>query len=115
MGKHAISFKNEQKIARDSFKQECDINRIVARYENGGAITHVAAIPPQYGEAPDISLFDAACVQATLRSAEEEGLFDLDEEAENAPAASQEASEAGSAEPTAEPAPQDAAPDESSG
>lgn len=36
-----ISFEGEEKITRDSFKDECDLNKIIARYLKGGGLPPV--------------------------------------------------------------------------
>lgn len=80
--KHAISFKGVQSLTKQSFKDECDYNAIIDRYTRTGKIEHVARITPQYGVAPDMTLHEAACINAELRSldaeAEMPGLDDLD-------------------------------------
>lgn len=58
-------------ITRQSFKDECDINRIVETYARTGIVPGVRNIAPEYGDAPSSDLFEAACVQAEIRSAEE--------------------------------------------
>lgn len=68
----AVCFDPEKGLTHQSFKDECDINNIVATY----ARTGIAPKPrgkPQFGVAPDADLFEAACVQAEIRSAEAEG------------------------------------------
>jgi hypothetical protein len=69
----SISFDPERGRTHQSFKEECDINRIVETHANTGLVTHVARISPQYGESPDMDLFEAACVQAEIRSVEHDG------------------------------------------
>lgn len=39
---------------RQSMKDECDINRIVARYAQSGMVTHVARNSPQYVDVSEI-------------------------------------------------------------
>lgn len=44
-------------LTRQEFAEECDINTIMARYESGGAITHVNRATPSYmdmTEMPDL-------------------------------------------------------------
>lgn len=102
-------------LTRQSFKEECDINNIVETYRRTGVVPSSAGAAPQYGDAPDISLFEAACVQAEIASAATEGAFDPDPEPDNpeTPETPPEASEAVKDAP--KDAPEDAAPDESSG
>lgn len=67
--KHAIYFEKPS-LTRGSFKDEVDINNIVARYADG-VMPRLRPGQPQYGEAPDQTLFEAACIQAEIRSSEE--------------------------------------------
>jgi hypothetical protein len=92
----AITFPDDGRT-RGSFKDECDIDRIVSRFLNTGALPHQQRRPPQYGDAPDATLFEAAVTHAELRSLEEEGVL---AEYENA---QQTASEAVSGDPEADP------------
>ena len=76
----AISFKDSKRITRSSFKAECDINRIVDQFTRTGIVPHVQRATPQYGDAPEQDLFEAACIAAEIRSKEEEGhTFDVEE------------------------------------
>lgn len=107
MSKHAISFKGVAKLTRDSFAEECDINRIVEQYARTGMVNHIPRTSPQYGEVPDVSFHEAACIAAETASAVEEGWEPTpDEKIE--PEAAQAPSE-----PEPAQAPQDTAPDES--
>ena len=109
MSKHAISFDPEQRVTRPSFKDECDVNRIVSQYARTGMINHLPRSEPKYGDAPDITFQEAALAQAAVATAIEEGWDPTPPEI-----VAPEASEAVSDDPAPE-APQDAAPDESSG
>ena len=40
--------KFEQSLTRQEFADECDINSIMARYEAGGAVSHVNKAQPMY-------------------------------------------------------------------
>lgn len=66
-------FDPERGQTHQSFKDECDITRILAQHQRTGMVQHLQRGEPQYGEAPDQSLFEAACVQAEIRSAEHDG------------------------------------------
>ena len=109
MRRRAISFDGVEKITRDSFAEECDINRIGQQYSRTGMVNHVPRTEPQYGEAPELSFHEAACISAEAASLAEEG-WDPTPEEKNAPEDSQELSQPEEAE-----APQASAPDESSG
>lgn len=51
--------KGTKKRTQQQFKDECDINQIMAKYQKTGALTHVAANAPHYGFADSID-FNAA-------------------------------------------------------
>lgn len=69
-----VRFDQDEGGAKQSFKDECDINRIVDSYARTGIVNHVARRRPEYGDAPDIDAFEAACIAADAASALEEGL-----------------------------------------
>lgn len=68
----SISFDPDKGRTHQSFKDECDINRIVETYARTGIVTHTNRLEAQYGDAPSQNLYEAACVQAEIRSAAEE-------------------------------------------
>lgn len=70
--KHAITF-TQPTLTRPSFGAEVNINNIVARFTQTGMLP--PAREPKYGDAPDISFHEAACVQAEIRSKHAEGAF----------------------------------------
>lgn len=45
--------------AKQSMKEECDINTIMAKYVRTGTLTHINVGAPQFGFAPDMSFKDA--------------------------------------------------------
>ena len=96
-------------LTHQSFKDECDITRIVETYARTGIVPG-RRMEPQYGECPDTTLFEAACVQAAIRTAEADGFEYPSETASEAP-------EAPISEHEGEPqgAPETPADDESSG
>lgn len=49
MGKYAITF-TEPSMTKQSFKDECDINQIMAKYQKTGLITHIKKFEGEYGE-----------------------------------------------------------------
>lgn len=59
-------------ITRQSFAEECDINKIVDTFTRTGMVNHIPRVKPVYGECPEQNLFEAACVQAAIRSSEED-------------------------------------------
>jgi hypothetical protein len=103
-------------LTHQSFKDECDITRIVETYARTGIVPG-RRMEPQYGECPDTTLFEAACVQAAIRTAEADG-FEYSEEmaaeAVDGPISEKEGDSEGSPEKAA-PAASQAADDESSG
>lgn len=45
--------------AKQSMRDECDINLIMRKYQKTGAITHFSKFSPQYGEVPAIEYREA--------------------------------------------------------
>lgn len=41
---------NEPSMAQQHFKDECDVNNILRKYESTGLVTHVANGTPSYGD-----------------------------------------------------------------
>lgn len=70
------TYNDEPSLTRQSFAEECDINNIVGTYTETGMINHIPRHEPQYGEAPDQTFFESACVNAELASQFEEGKLD---------------------------------------
>lgn len=111
----AVEYDPKSGLTKQSFKDECDITRIVENYARG--IITPNRLEPQFGDAPEIDLFEAACAQAAIRTAVEEG-YEPSESASEAPEGpiSQNPGETqGSPETAPQGAPQDAADGESSG
>lgn len=69
----AVCFDPEKGLTHQSFKDECDIHRIVETYARTGIIPRGRKMEPMYGEAPETTLFEAACAQAAIRTAEADG------------------------------------------
>lgn len=46
-------------VTKQSFKNECDINRIMARYTKTGVIEHLNRNKPEYGFAPEVDFRQA--------------------------------------------------------
>lgn len=76
--KHAKVFTDE-KITRDSFKDECDVKKTVERFARTGVVPVGTKGPGQFIDAPEGELFDHALVQAEVNSAFEDG-FEPSEE-----------------------------------
>lgn len=47
----------DDKRTKDSFKDECDINYIMARYDRTGYLPELAARQPQYGDFTDVPTY----------------------------------------------------------
>lgn len=47
-------------MTKQCFEDECNINKIMSRYEKTGVIEHVAANSPQYGDFSDVSDYQGA-------------------------------------------------------
>lgn len=45
-----IAFDQEEGLTQQSFKEECDINNIMRRYNSTGVITHLNARAPEWGD-----------------------------------------------------------------
>lgn len=52
----------ETSLTKQSFKAECNINNIMAKFQKSGAITHYAAHAPTYGDCTPIELLDAQLI-----------------------------------------------------
>jgi len=48
---HSITFKPNSPYTKQSFKDECDINTIMSRYQSTGVLPDMAQIAPQYLDA----------------------------------------------------------------
>lgn len=48
-----ISFDPDEGLTKQSFKDECDINNIMKRYQATGVITHINNRTPEYGDFSD--------------------------------------------------------------
>lgn len=102
MRPHAKDFTGVENLARQSFRDECDPNKIVANFRATGLVNHINRRPPQYGEATTMSFHQAACISADIASRTEQGEFDEPEaveEPETAPEASTEPEEGESSTP----------------
>lgn len=57
--RHSIAFDHNQDMTKQSFKDECDINLIMKKFQRTGIITHYAKHGPQYGDIPAIEYQEA--------------------------------------------------------
>lgn len=65
--RHAITFSEETRT-KQSFKDECDINNIMAKYQRTGLVEAVNQRQPQYG---DVSAIDFRTAMETVANAQE--------------------------------------------
>ena len=52
-------------MTKQSFKDECDINKIMEKFQRTGVINHYAAYAPTYGDASPVEYLDALLVIST--------------------------------------------------
>jgi len=50
-----VDFTGEQSRTKQAFKEECDINNIVKKYQKTQAITHTNSIQGQYGDFSNVN------------------------------------------------------------
>lgn len=55
-----ISFEGELKRTKDSFKAECDVNNIVAKYKKTGQLPQLAGRQGKYGDFSDVPSYQEA-------------------------------------------------------
>lgn len=90
--KHSIVF-TEPSLARPSFAAECDIHKIVDRFQRTGMLPQdTRQGEPRYGDAPAMTMFEAACIHAEMRSRAESAALEP-EPAEDTPSDALRASE----------------------
>lgn len=70
--RYTISFKNVESMTKQSFKDECNINNIMAKFQKTGMINHYANHAPQYLDIPAIDYHEAQNIIATANSMFEE-------------------------------------------
>jgi len=72
-------------MTKQSFKDECNINNIMAKFQKTGALNHYAKHAPNYGDATHIELADALNVVADAESMFEELPSSLRKRFQNSP------------------------------
>lgn len=72
MSKHAIQFDHSLDMAKQSFADECNINKIMAKFQRTGAIDHVHKYGPSYGDVTSATLHEAMNIIADAESMFEE-------------------------------------------
>lgn len=108
-----LTIEEDDGQTHQSFKDECDINRIIDLHTRTGIVTHLARGKPQYAECPEQTLFEAACIQAEINTLYEEGFEPSSEASQDAQSDSDTEPEAPVPESVTEP--QDAAQEVSQG
>lgn len=73
-------------MTKKSFQDECDINKIMARFQKTGALDHYARHAPQYGDTTGVDYLDALNVVANANTMFEELPSSVRERFENDPA-----------------------------
>lgn len=51
---------NSKSRAHQSFKSECNVNNIMAKYRRTGVLTHLSSKTPQYGDFTNVSDYQSA-------------------------------------------------------
>ena len=57
-------------MTKQEFKEECDINNILKRYENDGLLPDMIKSDPQYGDFSDVASYQEAC-NITIKAQEQ--------------------------------------------
>lgn len=55
---------------KQEFKEECDINNILKRYENDGLLPDMIKVDPQYGDFSNVASYQEAC-NITIKAQEQ--------------------------------------------
>ena len=55
-----VVFDAEEGLTKQSFKDECDVNRIMARYADTGVIEHIRESPPSNADVSDVGTYQEA-------------------------------------------------------
>lgn len=62
--RHTIVFDSNDPYSKSrthqSFKSECDVNNIMAKYRRTGVLTHLSSKTPQYGDFTNVSDYQSA-------------------------------------------------------
>lgn len=82
-----IFFDPDEGRTQQQFRDECDINNIMARYQVSGVVDHVAKFQGQYGEIPEVDYHQAMSVIASANTMFEELPSSVRDHFDNDPAA----------------------------
>ncbi len=69
---YSIIFDPAENMTKQSFKDECDINKIMEKFQKTGLISHYAAHGPTYQDIPAVDYLDAQYIIAEANSQFEE-------------------------------------------
>jgi len=69
---HSITFDKKEGMTKQSFRDECNINKIMAKFQRTGLINHYAKHAPQYMDIPAIDYHEALNIVADAESMFEE-------------------------------------------
>jgi len=69
---YAITFDPSEGMTKQSFRDECNINKIMAKFQRTGLLNHYAKHAPQYMDIPAIDYADALNIIAEAESMFEE-------------------------------------------
>lgn len=58
--RHVLDCTGDPGLTKQSFKDECDINNLMAQYRATGDFTHVARTSPQYGDYSNVEDYQTA-------------------------------------------------------
>jgi len=83
---HSITFDPAEGMTKQSFKDECNINKIMAKFQRTGVLNHYAKHQHQYGDIPAIQYADALNIIADANSMFEELPSTVRAQFENDPA-----------------------------
>lgn len=76
-----LKFKGKS-LTKQAFKNECDINNVIKKYQSGGMITHISNKPLKYGDSPSLDFQQTQLALAAANSlfenlpSDKRGIFD---------------------------------------
>lgn len=68
---YGLNFEGDPGRTRQEFAEECDVNKLMERYEKTGIISHMNPTPAQYLDLGDASALDLMSAMNTLNAATE--------------------------------------------
>jgi len=82
---HSITFDPAESMTKQSFKDECDINKIMAKFQRTGVLEHYAKHAPQYMDIPPLDHAEALILISEAASMFEELPSSIRKKFENNP------------------------------